>query len=254
MLHHLVVLLDRHLDEMHPSFGGRVLEVVWNFFVDELRAEALLEPDDGAVVDQVDQALERALDADREIEHHRARAEAILDHADAHVEIRAGAVELVDEAHPRDAVLLGLAPHGLRLRLDAGNAVEAGDRAVEHAQRTLDLDGEVDVAGRVDDVDPVLGAFAVLGRPEAGRRGRRDGDPALLLLLHPVHGRGALMDLADLVGLAGVIEDALGGRRLAGVDVRHDADVAIAFERMAAGHFLSFLGDVGSRRTGASTI
>jgi hypothetical protein len=47
---------------------------------------------------------------------------------------------------------------------------------------------------------------------------------------------GALMDLADLVGLAGVIEDALGRRRLAGVDVRHDADVAIALERMAAGH------------------
>jgi hypothetical protein len=47
------------------------------------------------------------------------------------------------------------------------------------------------------------------------------------------------MDLADLVGLAGIIEDALGRRRLAGVDVRHDADVAIALERMAAGHDLT---------------
>ena len=65
---------------------------------------------------------------------------------DAAVEIGAGAVELVDEAHPRHAVLVGLAPHGLGLRLDAGDAVEAGDRAVEHAQRTLDFDGEVDVA------------------------------------------------------------------------------------------------------------
>jgi hypothetical protein len=72
--------------------------------------------------------------------------ETILDHADAHLEVRAGAVELVDEAHPRDLVLLGLAPDGLGLRLDAGNAVEAGDRAVQHAQRTLDFDGEVDVA------------------------------------------------------------------------------------------------------------
>ena len=32
--------------------------------------------------------------------------------------------------------------------------VEHRDRAVEDAQRALDLDGEVDVAGRVDDVDP----------------------------------------------------------------------------------------------------
>jgi hypothetical protein len=62
------------------------------------------------------------------------------------------------------------------------------------------------------------------------------------------------MDLADLVGLAGVIEDALGRRRLAGVDVRHDADVAIALERMAAGHDLSFLSDVGSRQIRLPTI
>ncbi|BDI16597.1 hypothetical protein ANSO36C_23990 [Nostoc cf. commune SO-36] len=75
------------------------------------------------------------------------------------------------------------------------------------------------MAGRVDDVDPVV-------VPEAGRRGRRDRDAALLFLLHPVHRGGAFVHFADLVGLAGVIEDALGRRRLAGIDVRHDADVA----------------------------
>src|SRR6185369_2021373 len=154
--------------------------------------------------------------------------------------VRAGAVELVDEAHPRHAVLVGLAPHGLRLRLYAGNAVERCNRAVEHAQRTLDFDREVDVAGGVDDVQAVV-------VPEAGRRGRRDRDAALLLLLHPVHRGGAVMDFADLVGLAGVVEDALGRRRLAGVDVRHDAEVAIALERMAAGHG-SFLGVYGESR------
>ena len=91
-------------------------------------------------------------------------------------------------------VLVGLAPDRLGLRLDAGDRVEDRDRAVEHAQRALDLDGEVDVARRVDDVDPVV-------VPETGRRGRGDGDAALLLLLHPVHGGGAVVDLADLVGL-----------------------------------------------------
>jgi hypothetical protein len=34
-------------------------------------------------------------------------------------------------------------------------------------------------------------------------------------LLHPVHRGGALMDFADLVGLAGIIKNALGRRRLA---------------------------------------
>ena len=38
------------------------------------------------------------------------------------------------------------------------------------------------------------------------------------------------MDLADLVGSAGVVEDALGRRGLTRVDVRDDADVASVLE------------------------
>ena len=72
--------------------------------------------------------------------------------------------------------------------------------------------------------------------PETGRRGGRDGDAALLLLLHEVHGGGAVMHFADLVALAGVIQNALGRRRLAGVDMRGNADIAIAIERGCAGH------------------
>jgi hypothetical protein len=124
-------------------------------------------------------------------------------------------------------VPVGLAPDGLGLRLDAGDGVEHGDRAVEHAERTLDLDGEVDVAGRVDDVDP-------MALPLARRGGRGDRDAALALLRHPVHDGRALVDLADLVGATGVVEDALGRRGLAGVDVRHDPDVAGAGKRIFA--------------------
>ena len=84
--------------------------------------------------------------------------------------------------------------------------------------------------GRVDDVDAVV-------VPERGGRRRRDRDAALLLLGHVVHDRGALVDLTDLVGLAGVVEDALGRRGLAGIDVGHDADVAVALEgELTLGH------------------
>ena len=144
-------------------------------------------------------------------------------------EVRADAVHLVDEADARDAVLVGLAPDGLGLRLDAGDRVEHADGAVEHAQRALDLGREVHVAGRVDDVDAVVA-------PRAGRRGRRDRDAALLLLLHPVHDGRAFMHLTDLVGDAGVEQDALGRRRLAGIDVGHDADVATTIERNGTSH------------------
>src|SRR5690606_24719115 len=234
--HDLVVLLDGELDQLFTVLGRLVGQLGRNLDEVELRAEAFLVPDDRAVVDQVDQALEVGLGADRQIQYRRRGTETVDDRLHAVVEVGPGAVELVDVAHARHAVLLGLAPHGFGLRLDAGNAVERGDRTVEDAQRTLDLDGEVDVAGSVDDVEAMLLALAVIGAPEGRRRGRRDGDPALLLLLHPVHRRGAVVDFADLVGLAGVVEDAFGRGGLAGIDVGHDADVAIALQRVLAGH------------------
>src|SRR5262249_37426526 len=59
---------------------------------------------------------------------------------------------------------------------------------------------------------------------------------ALLLLLHPIHRRGAFMHLADLVALAGVEEDPLSRRGLAGIDVGHDAEIAVVLDGMTAGH------------------
>ena len=86
----------------------------------------------------------------------RRRAEAVDDRLHGEVEVRAELVHLVDEADARDVVLVGLAPDRLGLGLDALLAVEHGDGAVEDAQGALHLDGEVDVAGGVDDVDLVV--------------------------------------------------------------------------------------------------
>ena len=62
-----------------------------------------------------------------------------------------------------------------------------------------------------------------------------------------VHEGTTVMDLADLMRLAGVVEDALGRGGLAGIDVRHDADVAVTFEGRGAGH-----GVLGSRFSATS--
>ena len=116
----------------------------------------LAAPDQRAHLDQVDDADEVALGADRQLDDQRLGAEAVDDRVDGEVEVGAELVHLVDEADARDVVLVGLAPHRLGLGLDALLAVEDGDRAVEDAQRALDLDREVDVAGGVDDVDLVV--------------------------------------------------------------------------------------------------
>ena len=183
--------------------------------------------------DEIDHALELVLGADRKLDRNRLGAEAIDDVLQAAVEIRASLVHLVGEDDARHLVLVALTPHRLGLRLNALVGIEHAYRAVEHAQRTLDFNREVDVAGGVDDVQP-------LAVPERGGRGRRDGDATLLLLLHEIHGRSAVVHFADLVALAGVIKNPLGGRGLAGVDMRHDPEVTVVFDGMLAGH-LEFL-------------
>ena len=234
--HEVVVLLDDELDELVAPLVRLLLQVVGDLAHLELGAERLVVPDDRLHLDEVDHANEVGLRADGQLQHGGGRAEQLDDRVDAEVEVGAGAVHLVQEAHARHVVLVSLAPHSLRLRLDTSDTVEDGDGAVEHTERALDLEGEVDVAGRVDDVDAVLaradhGAAARLSRvPVARRRSRGDGDAALLLLLHPVHGGATLVHLTDLVRLAGVEEDALGRRRLASVNVGHDTDVAVHAE------------------------
>jgi hypothetical protein len=96
--------------------------------------------------------------------------------------------------------------------------IKASHRAIQHAQRTLYLGREIHVTGRVDDVD----ANAV---PCTGCSSRGDRDATLLLLLHPVHRRGPLVHFADTVIHTRIEENALGRRRLAGVDVSHNPDV-----------------------------
>ena len=86
-------------------------------------------------------------------------------------------------------------------------------------KRPLDLGGEIDVAGRVDQVDGVAQPL------ERDARGV-DGDAALLLFRVVVGLGRALVDAAELVLGAGVVEQVLGGRGLAGVDVGDDAEVA----------------------------
>ena len=172
-----------------------------------------------------------AFGADRNLQDQRGGAQAVLDHFDGAEEIRADAVHFVDETDARHAVFISLAPHRLGLRLDTGDAVEHRDGAIQHPERALDFNRKVDMARGVDDVNTVIA-------PETGGSGGGDGDAAFLLLLHPIHRGAAVMDFAHLVGLSGVVKNPFGGRRLAGIDMRHDTDVAETIKGCLACHYL----------------
>ncbi len=222
-LEDVVVLLDGALDELRAVLLDVLLHVLGDVLDLVVLGQAGVVPDVRLALEQIDDADELGLGADRQHHDQRLGAEDGLDLVDDAVEVRAETVELVDVDDPRDVRVVRVAPVGLGLGLDAARAAEHTDAAVEHLQRPVDLDGEVDVAGGVDDVELVV-------LPEAGRGGRLDRDPALLLLVHEVGRRGAVVHLTELVDLARELEDALGRRRLAGVDVRENTDVSVLAE------------------------
>src|SRR5690606_28668310 len=247
-----LVDLNSGLDQLLAVFLGLILQIGRDLDDVPLGAERFVAPDQSIHLDEIDDANEVALSADRQLNCERYGTKTRLDHVEAAVEVRADLVHLVAEDHARHMILLSLTPDGFRLRLNACIRVEKSNGTVKHAKRALDLNGEVDVTGRVDDVEPAL--LAITARPEGGRGSRSDRDAALLLLLHPVHGRGAVVRLAHLVVLAGVVKDTLSRGRLAGIDVSHDAEVTIVFELKFAGHMgasFSFAGLPAVVREGA---
>ena len=201
-----------------------------------LRPQGFVRPNQNLVFDEINHTDEGVFFAEGELNRGGVSGEARTHRADTVIEVGAHAIHLVDESDARHVVAVRLAPDGFGLGLNAGDGVENGHRAIQHPQGALNLDGEVHVPGRVNDVDAML---LVEARPEAGGGGGSDGDAALALLLHPIHDGGAVVHLADFVADPGVEKDALGRSCLAGVDVRHDPDVAQFSQRYDPRHNLS---------------
>ena len=207
LLHELVAVL---LGKLHHVLGNGLLpEVLAEVVIVDLRFHR----------NQVDDATEGIFLADGQLHGHGIGAQALADHLFDAEKVRAVDVHLVDVGDAGHLIGVRLAPHRLGLRLHAALGAECRHGAVQNAQRTLDFHCKVHVAGRVDDVETIA-------LPDTGGGGGRNGDAALLFLDHPVHGRGALVDFAQLVRLARVEQNALAGRRLAGVDVRHDPEIS----------------------------
>ena len=91
--------------------------------------------------------------------------------------------------------------------------------AVQHAQAALDLGREIDVAGRVDQVDDHV-------FPAKGDAGGLDRDAAFLLLGIEVGDSVTPIHVSHAVRGAAVEQHPLGERGLARVDVGNDADIA----------------------------
>ena len=132
-----------------------------------------------------------------------------------------GQVDLVEDRHDLVVVVDRLVDVGEGLRLDALRCIDDQQRAFAGGKAARDLVGEVDVAGRVHQVEDV--GLAVLRRVVEADGLRLDGDAALALDVHVVE---HLLDHVALGEAAGHLDDAVGQRRLAVVDVGDDREVS----------------------------
>ena len=133
--------------------------------------------------------------------------------------ISAGPIQLVDEKQRWQAEFAALAPDRFGLRLHPAHPVQHDHAAVQHPHGPLDLDGEIHMAGRINQLNLMIA-------PRQPGHGGGDGDAVYLLFGQIIHVGRAFMDFANLVGRAGVIQHSLGERGLAGVHMGGDADIA----------------------------
>ena len=141
-----------------------------------------------------------------------------------------GQVDLVEHRHDLVAGVERVIDVGERLRLDALARVDHQQRALAGGERARHFVGEVDVAGRVHQVEDV--GLAVLGLVFEAHRLRLDGDAALAL---DVHGIEHLLDHVALGHRPRLLDQPVGERRLAVVDMGDDGEIADVVDRVG-GH------------------
>ena len=130
-------------------------------------------------------------------------------------------VDLVDDRNDFEVVMQREVGVGERLRFHALRGVHHQQRAFARLQAARNFVGEIDVAGRVDQVELI--DLAVVGLVVQPHGVRFDGDAALAL---QVHGVEHLLHHFALRQRAGDFEQAVGQRRFAVVDVRNDREIA----------------------------
>ena len=139
LLEQRVVVRDSGFDHLVTCLLRRVLELLGN--VDDLKglAERLVVKDVLLALDDVDVTGERLTVSDWKLNRIRLLGQAIADHRQAAIEVRARTVHLVREDQTRNAITISLAPHRLRLRLYTRDRIEQRQRRHRAREATARL-------------------------------------------------------------------------------------------------------------------
>ena len=149
------------------------------------------------------------------------QADGLLDHRLGALDVRAGQVDLVDDGNDLKPAGDGEIRIRQRLRLHALRCVDHQQRAFAGSQRARNFVAEVHVAGRVDQVELI--GLAVLRLVHHAHGVGLDGDAALALQVHGVQHLRLHLARGER---AGQLQQPVGERGLAVVDMRDDREIA----------------------------
>ncbi|MNT17008.1 hypothetical protein D3C72_1521370 [compost metagenome] len=218
-----------------PLFSNRH-QISRDVAVFELHTLGGFIPDDGFHLQQVNHTGKAFFGTDRHHDRHRIATQTGLDLFYGTEEVGTLTVHLVHEGNAWHFVLVGLAPYSLGLRLHATHGAVNHHRTVQHTHGTLYLNGKVHVARGINDVEVVLGELERHALPVGGGGSRGNGDTAFLLLLHPVHGGGAIMHFTDFVVHTGIEQNTFCSGGFTRINMRRDTDVTVPFNRSFSSH------------------
>ena len=216
-LHQGLVGLDDGVEQLRAVFLDGRGELVRDR--DRVALALAVRVEVRAVVQQVDDAGQFVLGADRQLDRDAAVGELLLHRGQHPEEVGALAVEHVDVDDPGELELLRPVPHARRVHLDSHHTGDDDQRALDHAQGGNRVGLETGVARRVDQIE-----LAALPLTRAERRGQRHLAP--LLVLVPVRDGRPRLDRAEPVRLARLEEQSLDERGLARSAVSDDGNVA----------------------------
>ena len=211
VFHHLVVPLLSLVQEVGRNFLNAVFG-----------AHRFVVPQNGLHLDKVYNTFEVFFCTDRDLYRTRVSTQDILHLLYRFEEIGSRAVHLVHVSNTWNVVLVGLAPYGFRLGLNAVGSRIGSHSTVENAQRAFHLGGKVNVTRSVDKVN--LKRLLIIV-PVTRRSSRSNGYTTLLFLCHPVHGGCTIVHLTNFVGLTRIEKDTFRSCGLTGINVSHDTDV-----------------------------
>ena len=136
-----------------------------------------------------------------------------------HVRIRQ--IDLVDDRHNRQPLLVREMDVRHRLRLHALRGIDDEQRAFTGRERPRNFIGKIDMPRRIEQIQPIF--FSRFARVTHRHRMRLDRDPALALEVHRIE---QLVLLVALVNRARALEQSIRQRGLAVIDMRDDAKIA----------------------------